>query len=222
MPRCRYPTSTKALEELARAHDELDADGVVVYTSYDGIYLDDEVFAPLLAELDRRSAVVFVHPVAPAGSDLVSPYLPMPALEFPFDTTRLVSRVLWKRTLDIHPRIRMIIPHGGAALPLLLQRLEMLRKVITDEPLSSLTPFWFDAAGTPFPHQIPALLRVVGEERLVYGSDCCWTSPAGVRAAMATLDNATPPSGADDWRALMAANARELMSRTPARGRRHA
>lgn len=62
-----------ALVEFARAFDELDADGVVLYPSYQGRSLDDDDCAPLLAELNRRRAVVFIHPTAPAGAELISP-----------------------------------------------------------------------------------------------------------------------------------------------------
>jgi predicted TIM-barrel fold metal-dependent hydrolase len=70
---------------------------------------------------------------------------------------------------------------------------------------------WFDMAGTPFPNQIPALVRVVGAERLLYGSDYCWT-PSGVAGAqIAQIDEAQPPAGAGSWRALTTLNAKRLL-----------
>lgn len=54
--------------------------------------------------------------------------------------------------------------------------------------------------------------RRTTSSRLVYGSDCCWTSPAGVRAALARIKNAPPPEGVDSWAQLMATNAQALLS----------
>ncbi|WP_410676845.1 hypothetical protein [Amycolatopsis sp. cmx-4-68] len=49
---------------------------------------------------------------------------------------------------------------------------------------------WFDLAGTPFPHQVPAFERAFGTDRLLYGSDYCWTPPPAVDAQLATIDAA--------------------------------
>jgi predicted TIM-barrel fold metal-dependent hydrolase len=80
------PDVEVALIELAHAFDELKADGVAVLSNYDGRHLGDPRFAPLLEELDRRRAVVHVHPISPPGSRGALPGNPDPFLEFPFDT----------------------------------------------------------------------------------------------------------------------------------------
>jgi hypothetical protein len=68
---------------------------------------------------------------------------------------------------------------------------------------------WFDIAGTPFPHQVPAFERAFGTDRLLYGSDFCWTPPAAVDAQLASIDAATRPAGTT-WRELTTRNCARL------------
>ena len=60
-----------ALAELEYALDVLELDGVVLFSNSCGVYLGDARLEPVFKELDRRGAVVFVHPTAspdPAAS----------------------------------------------------------------------------------------------------------------------------------------------------------
>jgi len=72
---------------------------------------------------------------------------------------------------------------------------------------------WFDIAGTPFPRQLPAFAAAFGTDRLLYGSDYCWTPAAGVAAQIASIDANTPPED-DTWRALTTRNAQRLLRPT--------
>jgi predicted TIM-barrel fold metal-dependent hydrolase len=71
-------------------------------------------------------------------------------------------------------------------------------------------------AGTPFPRQVPALLRAFGSNRLLYGSGYCWTPAAGATAQIASLESADQPAK-DTRRALSTRNASRLFPRVLAR-----
>ena len=60
----------------------------------------------------------------------------------------------------------------------------------TREPLSRL---WYDLAGTPFPTQARAPTDLVGTDRLLYGSDYCFTPPPAVADQIASIDTAPAP-----------------------------
>ena len=78
------------LRELPRALDELGAAGIVLMTNSRGHYLSDDRFAPLLAELNRRAAIVLLHPTSTEHHEVVDLGRPRPMLEFLFDTARTV------------------------------------------------------------------------------------------------------------------------------------
>lgn len=210
-----------ALAEIEHAVDELGADGVLVLTNYGGKYLSDPSFGPVLDALDDRAAAVLIHPTTPACLPTLSCGQPPPVLEFVFDTTRAVTDLLLSGGLQRRPNLRVVVPHGGAALPLLAERVQAYRERLrtTEGHAGPDTPFqeqlrklWYDTAGTPFPSQVPALTRLVGFDRVVYGSDYCWVPASGVAAQVRAVDQAPPPAADDTWRALTTRNAHALFS----------
>jgi len=214
------PDVDGALAETRYALDELGSDGVAVETSTDGVYLGDARYEPLYAELNARQAVVFVHPTSPACHEQVALGRPRPMLEFIFDSTRAVSDLIFSGTLTRYPDIDWVFTHGGGTLPLLADRMELFRAAFFSagngeaQTVQQLVAgLWFDMAGTPFPNQIPALARAFGTDRLLYGSDYCWT-PASATFAQVQAVDAAPPNGPDSWRALTSRNAARLLSRT--------
>ncbi len=183
------PDVDAALGEIAHAGDVLGADGFLLLTNYDGVYVGDPAFAAVMAELDRRHAVVALHPTSPPGSERVDRGRPRPMLEFPLDTTRAVFDLILGGTLARHPGIRMIVPHVGSALPALADRITAFTAFFSagvdgppiDVP-AALRGLYYDLAGMPLPHALPGLLRIARPDHLLYGSDPPFTPPAAIAA----------------------------------------
>jgi 6-methylsalicylate decarboxylase len=210
------PDVEGSLAELSRALDDLGSDGVAVETNTAGAYLGDERYEPLYAELALRQAVVFVHPTSPPCAEQVALGRPRPMMEFLFDTTRAATDLLFSGVFARHPQIRWVFTHGGGALPLLADRLELFRAVLVGRGGATVqelvSQLWFDMAGTPFPNQVPAVARAFGTGRLLYGSDYCWTPSPGITTQVASLDTAGQPEN-DTWRTLTSRNASRLFAR---------
>ncbi|MFI5761848.1 amidohydrolase family protein [Streptomyces sp. NPDC051563] len=210
------PDVEGSLAEAAHALDELGADGVAVETNHHGLYLGDPRLEPLWEELDRRAAVVFVHPTSPPHAEHLALGRPRSMLEFLFDTARTASDLLLRGVFTRHPRIRWVLTHGGGALPLLADRIDLFaamageRAQDTAGAVEQLGRLWYDMAGTPFPRQIPALEAAFGTDLIVYGSDSCWTPAEAVLAQVASIDAAPQPSATDTWRDLTTRNAHRL------------
>ncbi len=172
-----------AIEEIGYALDMLKLDGVCFLSNYGEYYLGDPVFDPVLDALNRRAAVVFIHPYSAGrhlpGSDNKTK-LPYPAfiLEYPFDTTRMATHLMFSGALTRFPNIRFILSHAGGALPYMAWRLfvaQMVSEHVPEWPYekmrTELGHFWYDTALSAGPEMLACLLSVVGPERIVFGSD---------------------------------------------------
>ena len=142
-----------SIREAEYALDTLKLDGVLLRASAGDHYLGDPVFGELMDELDRRTAVVFLHPSAPPGSNVPKPDLPVFLVEFIFDTTRAVGNLLFSGTLDRCSRTRFIIAHAGGAIPYIAGRLslgEVVRPWLNGELREGVIPalrrLYFDSA----------------------------------------------------------------------------
>jgi len=215
------PDVDATLTEIEYAFDALNADGVAVMTNYAGHHLGDPQFDAVFAELDRRQAVVFMHPMSPVcfacGERGVLPY-PAPMLEFMFESTRTVTHLALTGTLSRYPNIRLIVPHAGAALPLLSDRVGGIVNALGIDPPGSADAFfdlvsglYFDLAGFPVPKMLPSLLSVASTDRLLYGSDWPFTPPPLVSALATALDGAADLAPFTE--AIMSGNAQALFPR---------
>ena len=140
-------------------------------------------------------------------------------LEFIFDTTRTVTDLVLAGVFTPLPDIEWILHHGGGALPLIADRVDLFRRMFLGSPGEAESPGpsvqeqlagrWYDIAGTPFPNQVPSLVKAFGPDRILYGSDYCWTAAMGVTAQLAAIDGAEQPPN-NTWRGLTTRNAVRL------------
>lgn len=169
------PDIDASLAEIAFSMDVLQSDGIGLLTNYAGIYLGDPQFEPIFEELDRRAAVVYVHPTESPGCALCG--LPPATLEFPFDTTRAIANLLFTGTLARFGKIRYIFSHAGGAVPFLAERLSRLERRpdyaqhVPEGVITLLKRLHFDTALSANATAIAGLLRLTGIERILFGSD---------------------------------------------------
>ena len=207
------PDVDGALAEIAHCYDELAVDGVTLLTNAGGTYLGDPAIEPVFDELDRRGARVFLHPTSPACWDATSLGRPRPMVEFLFDTTRAVVNLVLNGTIARHPDIEVIVPHAGATLPVIADRVAMFSLVLADvdpsaDVLRDLGRLHYDLAGFPLPRQLDALLALTTLEHLHYGSDYPFTPEQVVAMTAEQLAEAGAPPGS--VLAALAANTRRL------------
>lgn len=181
------PFAESACTEAVRALDVLAADGVVLLGSVDGVFLGDPRFEELMAELDRRSAVVFIHPNLHPSSSALGLDMPGFLMEFLCDTTRASLNLILMGVLERYPRIRWILAHAGGFLPYAAWRLSLadlmpdLAKRAPQGVLTYMRRFYFDTALSPSPFAMAALGQLVDHSHILFGSDFPF-APAPVTA----------------------------------------
>lgn len=209
------PDVSGSIDELAYAYDELKADGIVVETNHHGYYLGHPDYEPVWAELNRRHAIVFVHPTSGCVLEHLSDGLlrsrksaplseyPNPIFEFFFDTARAIINLFYSGTISRYPNITYIISHAGGCLPPLVERFSLFGRAIPNIKVdSSVSPqyvkeklkqnFYFDMAGTPWPDQLPMLLAFVEKKQVLYGSDYPFTSSEYVEKLAENMERFMP------------------------------
>jgi predicted TIM-barrel fold metal-dependent hydrolase len=207
------PAIDESLREIEYAVNVLGAAGVVLMTNYDGRYLGEFEFHPVFEELQRRRMAVFVHPTAgPYKNPL--PAIPVPSLEFPFETTRTITSLLYGGTLARCRGVNFIFSHAGGAVPFLAQRIGRLTvrpefaRAVPDGVLSELGRLYFDIALSANPFAFDPLLRLVSISNVMFGSDYPHAGEPTLIATLKGLDElGLNPS---DVRAVKESNATAL------------
>lgn len=165
------------LAEIERGDTETHPDGYLLTTQRAGISLGDHRLAPIWAELDRRHAVLFVHP----RTDIAPPLgQPAALLEVTFETARAIAHLLYTGFFRRYPNLTMVLAHCGGALPALSGRLGLLGAepwVPNPEGLTSqdiradLARLYLDTAATGTDANLAAAVTMVPRDHLVYGAD---------------------------------------------------
>jgi aminocarboxymuconate-semialdehyde decarboxylase len=172
------PDVDGALAELTYALDELKLDGVVLFSNSNGVYLGDAAFEPVFAELERRGAVVFVHPTASPDPSAHHLGLPDSLLDFTADTTRALAQMHYSNRFAHTPNVKYIFSHAGGTVPYLAGRWGIVdemnvipgaekRGTVAD----TLRRLYWDTA-LSFRDPVLRMLRdVVGLDQVLFGWD---------------------------------------------------
>jgi predicted TIM-barrel fold metal-dependent hydrolase len=167
-----------ALRELEYALDVLKADGIGLLTSYGDKWLGHPSFQPVMDELSRRKAVLYVHPTAANCCRNLLPDVPPTVIEYGTDTTRAITHLVFSGTAARCPDLQFIFSHAGGTLPYLTERL--LKMPVLDPALVSRVPqgvlhelqrFHYDTAWSAHPMALASLTRLVSTSQILFGSD---------------------------------------------------
>lgn len=169
------PDVDGALEEISHALDVLRLDGVGLFSSINDRYLGDPSFDPVFDELNRRKAVVFIHPThceAPEHTRLGAPPF---VVEYVFDTTRVIVNLVFTGTLKRCPNIRFIVAHGGGTVPFLAQRIAMMEGHRGAKNVTGVIPMlrslYYEIASTTSTFALRSLQELADSAHILWGSD---------------------------------------------------
>jgi predicted TIM-barrel fold metal-dependent hydrolase len=180
-----------SLAEIAYAYDTLRADGIGLYTSYGDKWPGDPIFAPVFEELNRRKAVVFIHPTTAGCCTNLQPGIGATVAEYMFDVTRCILSLVLNGTTHRNPDIRFIFTHAGAGTLVLAERFEQqmrhpdVAKRIPDGVNAELRKLYYDVANSTISKPaMLALMTDVPSGQILFGSDYPYVAIGKTAAAL--------------------------------------
>ena len=185
------------LIEIAYALDVLKADGITLFTRYGPghTYLGHSDVRPIWDELDKRSAVVFIHPTHLVDTRLINPGLPQPMIDYPHETTRTAVDLIMSKVIREHPNCKIILSHAGGTLPYLATRAAVmlpdsgLSDQCAEDFLQDSKSLYYDLALSGNEYTLALLTRFAKQEHILFGSDFPFAPTDTIRTHTSNLDS---------------------------------
>ena len=228
------PDVRAAVDEATHAIDDGGASGVIMLSNHAGVYQGDAALNPIYDELNRREAVVFVHPAEPdAGNPL--PEIQPSQLEFGFDATRAVANMLINEVPQRFPAIRFVFTHSGTCVPSVAHKLVDRKPIVaaytahirdhgSPPPVEDLldqlnaaesaarqqiAQQYFDTALSTAAPVLDALTALVPTSHILLGTDFPFGQEVGLRYTLRGIEH-YPGFNDDDRTAILRGNAADL------------
>jgi len=200
-----------SLAELDRCVKQLGMKGILLYTNLAGRFPDEPEFRPLFARAVKLDLPLLLHPAKPATIEQVKAYEMTSSLGNMFDDTIALTRIIMSGILDEFPKLKLVCPHLGGALPFIIGRLDHQTQVLKRGPKNLkrapseyLRQVWLDIV-SPQPLAMKFGYDFMGADRLVFSSDHPWVEPKLIRDTLESLN--LPPA---DLEKIFTSNARKL------------
>ncbi len=210
------PDVDATLREIEYAYDTVKADGIGLFTSYGDTWLGHASFRPVMEELNRRHAVVHVHPTAAncCRNLEYAPGVGAGTIEYGTDTTRAILGVAFSGDAVRFPNIRFIWSHAGGSAPFLAGRIDRGSRNAQDRLpagfIAEAQRFYYDLAGAANAGAVASLLQLVTPSNILFGTDF----PPGGTSLDVARDIATLKMfSAGDLRLVERENALRLLPR---------
>jgi predicted TIM-barrel fold metal-dependent hydrolase len=204
-----------ALLELERCVNNLGMRGILLYSNLDGKFPDLDEFRPLFRRAEELDLPILLHPAYPMTYEATKGYEMTAGLGLMFDTTIALSRMILAGILDQFPKLKLVCPHVGGALPYLIGRLDHQTQVlkrgagkIRKPPSEYLKQVYLDTV-TPISLGIRYAYDFAGVDRLLFASDHPWVDPKLIARNVRSLR-----FPAEDEEKIFSGNARQLFKLT--------
>jgi predicted TIM-barrel fold metal-dependent hydrolase len=172
-----------SLAEMERCAGKLGMKGILLYSNLDGAFPDEDRFRPMFAQAERMDLPVLLHPAYPMTYQATKGYEMATMLGLMFDTTIALGRIILSGILDRYPRLKLVCPHVGGALPYLVGRMDHQTMVlkrgaqnIGKPPSEYLKQVWFDTV-SPIGLAVKYGIDFAGPGKMLFSTDHPWVDP---------------------------------------------
>jgi len=181
------PDVDGTLREIEYAFDTLKADGACFMSSYEGKYLGDPKFAPVMDELNRRKAVCYTHPFRGAMMSMLPDGRAL-GITLTTETTLTIQSLLYTNTTTRCPDIRFIWSHGGGTMPYITSRLGGGNPAV----LREMQKFYYDTAQAFNEFTLATFTKLVPNSHILFGTDYPFAQAGTVAKGLADYGFAPP------------------------------
>ena len=196
------PDDKKSLSRALRVFQDQNLKVISMASSYDGKYLDDEYFHEVYEFAQNTKMPIHIHPqiMNPIGEERVKDPLLTPVLEYVFDVSVCIGKMMMSGTFLKFPEVKFIFAHYGGVLPLVRERFDntymMLRKRNNVKDLFKLPwdyfrKLYFDMSGTKSKAALQCTLEVTDASHILFGSD--FPANQNVPQSIAVIQDASLP-----------------------------
>jgi aminocarboxymuconate-semialdehyde decarboxylase len=205
----------EAAKELERGMKQLGFKGAEILTNVNGKELSDPAFAPFWKKAEELDALVFIHPTGFTQPQRFGRFYFNNVIGNPLDTTMALHYLIFDGVFERHPKLRVLAAHGGGFLGAYSGRIDHAWGARSDShgdlpqpPTTYLRRnVYFDTVVFT-PHQLEALVKTYGADRIVIGTDYPFDmleyDPIGHVASVESFDDTTRA-------ALCGGNAKRLL-----------
>ena len=210
-----------AARELYALIEDRVLKGVEVAASVRGVFLGDDRFEPFWEVAEATGALVFMHPTtrgfdSPAFQD----YYLWNTVANPLETATAAAHMVVAGVMERHPRLRVLLAHGGGALLAVRGRMRhahgfqpQAASRLRESPEDSIRRFYFDTL-THDDTLLRALIDYVGPDHVLLGSDYPFDMGDARHVDTVRALGLAPDMEA----AILAGNAERLLGLEPVRG----
>ncbi|PKX97728.1 amidohydrolase family protein [Aspergillus novofumigatus IBT 16806] len=184
------------IEEMRYSLDQLQADGLVIFSSYAGRYLGHPTFRPVWEEFNQRGAAVLIHPGFEGMAPIEEPrILAPPIIDWTHETTRTAVHLITNNIIRDFPNVKIILSHAGGTLPYVVQRAANLccRLRVVDkteeEFIEEARVFYIDVAFSGHEPQLRLLKEFAKPGHVLFGSDYPWEKADVMSEQLKATDN---------------------------------
>ncbi len=218
-----------AAAEAVRAVRELGALGVQLQEDAVAFPIHEDRYDPLFAAMEELGAAVWLHPFRAPGLPgfpmETAPFLLWQVFGWTFDTTITVSRLIFAGIYDRHPRLKLIVHHGGGLIPHFSGRIEMMPlftgldptlgealERLHKKPIEYFKMLYVDTAMFGSRHGVECVVHFFGPDHVLFGTDTPFDTTGGshfIPVTIADVEGAVQDEAARA--AIFEGNARRVL-----------
>ncbi|MBI4330621.1 MAG: amidohydrolase family protein [Chloroflexi bacterium] len=199
-----YKDPDAMMREAERALKDLKLKGVLMSTPLEGKPIDRPEFMPLYALMEQHDLPVWLHPARPPTPEYKgeekSAYDMWLLWGWPYESTLAMTRLVFSKVLQKHPKLKMIIHHAGAMVPFFRGRIanfygswettgkENHKAGLENEPLEYFRQFHVDTAVGGSAEALICAHSFYGAGGMLFGTDFPYDAENGYLSTRHGID----------------------------------